>query len=352
MIEKNNKQLKIWIDLDNSPHVPLFIPIIKELRNRGCSITLTARDFFETFDLLDREGEKYHKIGGRFGKNKLHKLMGSLMRSLKLYVFSKNQDFSIAVGHGTRPQFLAAALLRMPVVYMFDYEHGKLWPPFGISKYLVPEYIPDDVLIKRKLNIEKVVKFPGLKEDIYSFNFEPDPDIYKELGIDKDSVVITIRPPASEAFYHDPSGDQIFEDVVNYLNEKENVTLVVMPRTEIQKEFLNELTSQDNKKIVVPSKVVDGLNLIWHSDLVVSGGGTMNREAVSLGMPAYSIFRGKKSAVDDYLEKIGKLIFLKTPDDFYRIRISKKDRISNISNEKKNLVSFIADEILLAVREV
>ena len=347
MIENNKKQIRIWIDLDNSPHVPLFVPIMKELRDRGCSITITAREFFETCDLLEMIGEKYHKVGGRFGKNKLHKLMGSLVRSLKLYFFAREKDFSIAVGHGTRPQFLAAALLRMPVVYMFDYEYGKLWPTFGITKYLVPEYIPDDVFLERKLDIDKVIKFPGLKEDVYSFNFTSDSKIYEELGIDPEKIIITVRPPASEAFYHHPSGDQIFEDVVSYLIEKENVTLVVMPRTDAQKKFVDGLSIHGNKKIVIPSRVIDGLNLIRHSDLVVSGGGTMNREAISLGIPAYSIFMGNKSAVDEYMEKAGKLIFLKTPDDFNKINIYKRDRVSPQVNHKKNLVSFIADEILL-----
>lgn len=351
MIKNSKKQIRIWIDLDNSPHVPLFVPIMKELRNRGCSITITARDFFETCDLLEMLGEKYNKIGGRFGKNKLYKLLGSLRRSFKLYVFARKKDFSIAVGHGTRPQFLAAALLRLPVVYMFDYEFGKLWPTFGITKYMVPEYIPDDVFIERKLNIEKVVKFPGLKEEIYSFNFTPDPKIYEELGINRESIIITVRPPASEAFYHHPDGDQIFEEVVKYLSEKENVTLVVMPRTDSQREFINSLPVQGNDKIVLPSKVVDGLNLIWHSDLVVSGGGTMNREAISLGIPAYSIFKGRKSAVDDHLERMGKLMFIKTLDDFDKINVCKRNQISHAPNHRESLVSFIADEILLTSQQ-
>lgn len=349
MIEKNEKQIRIWIDLDNSPHVPLFVPIIKELRDRGCSVTITAREFFETCDLLEMIGEKYYKVGGRFGRNKLHKLLGSLVRSLKLCIFAREKEFSIAVGHGTRPQFLAAALLRMPVVYMFDYEYGKLWPTFGITKYMVPEYMPDDVFIERNLDIDKVVKFPGLKEEIYSFNFTPDSKIYEELDIDPEKIIITVRPPASEAFYHSPEGDQIFEEVVKYLSEKENVTLIVMPRTDSQKEFIQKLSFQRNERIVLPSKVVDGLNLIWHSDLVVSGGGTMNREAISLGIPAYSIFKGRKSAVDDHLEKIGKLVFLKTADDFNKINICKRDRVSRQAHPKKSLVSFIADEILLTI---
>jgi len=48
--------MKIWIDLDNTPHVPFFKPIIRELEKRGHEVVLTARDAFQVCELADRMG--------------------------------------------------------------------------------------------------------------------------------------------------------------------------------------------------------------------------------------------------------------------------------------------------------
>ena len=116
------------------------------------------------------------------------------------------------------------------------------------------------------------------------------------MGISEGELIVTIRPPATEAHYHNPESELLFEATINFLGKQENTRMVILPRNEKkQTAWVKSNWSEwcDSGKIIFPEHVVDGLNLIWHSDLVISGGGTMNREAAALGVPVYSIFRGK-----------------------------------------------------------
>jgi hypothetical protein len=155
--------------------------------------------------------------------------------------------------------------------------------------------------------------------------------------------MVTIRPPATEAHYHNPESEVLFNAVIDYLAEQPEVKMVLLPRYDRQQEIIFQKWERliREKKIIVPDKVVNGLDLIWHSDLVVSGGGTMNREAAALGVPVYSIFRGKIGAVDRYLSKIGRLILLEERADIpNKIKLVKRDVETkvNINNKTLNVV--------------
>jgi predicted glycosyltransferase len=231
---------------------------------------------------------------------------------------------------------------------MTDYEYqSDLF--FLLSKWLVPEIIPDDVLRRKKVNIGKLVKYPGIKEEVYTGNFEANPTILDDLNIERTKVIVSIRPPATEAHYHNPESERLLSAVIPYLCKKRNVIMVVLPRTEKQRRTIRELAGQDIEKIKMPETVLDGLNLIWHSDLVISGGGTMNREAAALGVPAYSIFTGEIGAVDRYLERSGRLQLISSLDDIKSIRIEKRtdDRATWANG---HLIPFIVNEIVSAAR--
>ncbi len=199
---------------------------------------------------------------------------------------------------------------------------------------LRPEVIPDD---PNKTIKKRTIKYPGIKEDVYVPDFMPDLGIYNKLGIDMRNVTVTIRPPATEAHYHNPESDALFLAVVNLLGKKENTCAIILPRNERQGAWIIKQWPEwcTSGKIVIPNHVVDGLNLLWHSDLVISGGGTMNREAASLGVPVYSIFRGTIGAVDRYLARTGRLIFLENEEDI-RIKVSLTKRALKEHTEKKD----------------
>lgn len=316
---------KIWIDLDNTPHVPFFEPIIAELERRGHSVLLTARDAFQVCDLADRKGIKYLKIGRHHGKNKLIKVLGLFYRASQLLPTILAERPALAVSHGARSQIIAANLLRIPTVLLTDYEFAKALPLMRPTWEIVPEVISDEGLYCRK---ERIRKYPGIKEDVYVPSFRPDPAILSELGLKDGELIITVRPPATEAHYHNPEAEILFTHFMNRATKIPNTRMVLLPRNHKQDEVIRHQSPEWflHDKTVVPKRAVDGLNLLWHSDLVVSGGGTMNREAAALGIPVYSIFRGPIGAVDHFLERTNRLVLIENTEQVdSKIILAKRD---------------------------
>ncbi|MGC9965720.1 MAG: DUF354 domain-containing protein [Syntrophobacteraceae bacterium] len=323
------RKKKIWIDLDNTPHVPFFKPIIEELKQRGYSVLLTARDCFQVCGLADLFGLKYERIGRHHGKNVILKGCGLLLRSMQLAPIVLREKPDLAVSHGSRSQVILAQLLGLPSVVILDYEFAKVLtkPTWAIAPEVIPEV--DMHLVKKGF-----LRYPGIKEDVYAPSFKPDPSIRQDLNFGKNKIIVTIRPPATEAHYHNPESEALFRAILEHLGHMKNVQIVMLPRNEKQAKRIRAEWSElfDNNTISIPDHVVDGLNLIWYSDLVVSGGGTMNREAAALNVPVYSFFRGKIGAVDKYLENTNRLILLRSTDDIHtKLRIVKR-KITNKNN--------------------
>jgi predicted glycosyltransferase/peptidoglycan/xylan/chitin deacetylase (PgdA/CDA1 family) len=340
------KRQKIWIDLDNSPHVPLFKPIIDELELRGYDCMVTARDCFQVAGLTALHDVKCTTIGKHYGKHTLLKLFGLVYRGMQLAPAAMKDRPVLALSHGSRSQHLASLLMGIPTIIMNDYEHVKLLPFRDDTWILTPEYIRS---WSEKVDPSHVSQYPGLKEDVYVPNFHPDPSILKELGLRPDQLIVTVRPPATEAHYHNPESDRLFEEVMEYFGAMENTAMVILPRNVHQADAIREKWPNliETRKAVILDQVVDGLNLIWFSDLVISGGGTMNREAAALGVPVYSIFKGTKGGVDKYLAEQGRLVFLDTAADV-RTKVDKvrRDKSHNSVPRSKVVLNRIVDEIV------
>jgi len=336
---------RIWIDLVNSPHIPFFMPVIEELNERGYAVTLTARDCYQVLELADLHNLSYKRIGRHYGKNKIFKVAGMLFRAIQSVRFVMSEKPDIALSHGSRVQVLLASIFSIPSVLLADYEFCKFLPIVKPTWLILPEAIPDSAVKKHSMCI---LKYPGIKEDVYVPSFKPDSRILCDLGVKGDGLLVTIRPPATEAHYHSRKSDELFEAVIDFLGRTPNLHMVLLPRNEKQETLVRKTWPREcnNGKIIVPDRVVDGLNLIWHSDLVISGGGTMNREAAALGVPVYSIFRGKIGAVDQYLANSGRLVLLENVEDIYTKIILKKCRRSR-KMEHTNRVALhrIVDEI-------
>ena len=300
---------RIWIDLDNSPHVPFFRPIIEELRKRGYSVTVTARDAFQVSELTKLHQLQCKAVGRHFGKNRVMKVVGLLVRTAQLIPLIIKDRPDLAVSHGSRAQTMVAKILGIRSVVIADYEHvTHVTRPDWL---IVPEAIPTEVA-RRMANF--VVKYPGIKEDVYVASFRPDGSLLDRLGLREDEIIVTLRPPATEAHYHNPESEKLFCAVMDLLGATEHVRTVLLPRNDRQKGEIAARWSAllSSRRMVIPEHAVDGLNLVYHSDLVISGGGTMNREAAALGVPVYSIFRGKLGAVDRYLAQTGRLVLVET----------------------------------------
>jgi uncharacterized protein len=319
---------KIWIDLDNSPHVPFFIPIKKELEASGYSVLLTTRDCFQVCGLADYYKLDHRKIGKHYGANKLMKVLGTIWRSLQLTPMISKEKPDISLSHGSRSLIITSSLLGIPTILLFDYEHTQRVPLSKPLLGIAPEMISDRGLNKNfKLGVRS---YTGLKEDVYVTFFRPDSEILRKLGLKDEDIVATIRPPATEAHYHNPESEKLFVEVIEFLGNTCDVRMVVLPRNEkTQRDFVYNTWRKwcDERRIIIPDHVVNGLDLIWYSDFVVSGGGTMNREAAALGVPVYSIFRGKIGAVDRYLAEKGRLTLIETVEDVRsKIRVVRRPK--------------------------
>lgn len=327
----------IWIDLDNSPHVPLFAPIIRHYRERGVEVIVTARDHSQTIELLELHGfgGTYTIVGSHYGRSKFRKVGGLLVRARQLvsHVKRSRKLIAAAVSHGSRSMVLAAKWLKIPVVTMYDYEftETKIFNRFS-DAVLVPDRIPDEVLDEIKLSPAKRRKYPGIKEEMYVRDFAPlsgfRAEFMKQHGAEETSVLAVLRPPATSANYHSEKGEVLLDDILRFLLNAPHVFTVIAPRTAGQAYDLRKSIKSlpDPRRVVILDDAVDGLQLAFASDLLISGGGTMNREAALLGVPVYSIFAGRQGALDRQMEAEGLITFIRDARDLSKIGLEHRDR--------------------------
>ncbi|CAN5425016.1 DUF354 domain-containing protein [soil metagenome] len=323
----------IWIDLDNSPHVPLFVPIIRYYRAQGVEVVLTARDHSQTIELLELSGlrDGVTVIGRHYGKSRLNKIKGLIVRAKQLisHIKNKKTGIAVAVSHGSRSMVLAARWLKIPIVTMYDYEFTEtsIFNRFS-DKVLVPERIPDKVLDEIKLPVNKRVKYPGVKEELYLQNFHPTPGFKRQMLSEAGNKILAVlRPPATTANYHSEKSEVLLDDILHFLLNDAHVFTVVVPRTRSQAdEIRSKLTNipDASENCMILDQAVDGLDLAFAADLLISGGGTMNREAVLLGVPVYSIFAGRQGALDRQMEAEGRIIFIRDARDLSKVRIERR----------------------------
>lgn len=320
--ESDRRDYKIWIDLENSPHVPFFLPIIREIEARGCTVVLTARDCFQVCELADLAGLNYSKVGRHYGKNPFAKLIGLGARILRLAPVILRERPKISVSHNSRSSIILSGLLGIPSLNIIDYEFAdqRITGLFG-SRHkkwvLTPAVVPTENFEKCGSLRDHILHYPGIKEDVYVPFFQPEQSWLKSLEVKSEDVVVTIRPPATEAHYHNPESEKLLMAVFDRLEEHREVKAILLPRTPKQEAELRQARPElfESGRIIVPKRALNGLDLIWRSDLVISGGGTMNREAAALGVPVYSLFRGTLGAVDKHLAETDKLILLESEDD-------------------------------------
>lgn len=306
MIPNHTDGRRVWIDMTNSPHVLVLRPVIDEFRRRGWDVTVTAREFAQTLPLLERFDIPYTLIGRHRGRKIAAKAWGMFARTSQMIGFGRGKGFHLALSHASNDLPVAARILGIPHVTMFDYEFAKLSHSINVrfsTKALVPDAISVEALAPYGGTERNVDRYPGLKEEYYLADFEPDENILSELGLDPAKVLVVLRTPPSMAAYHRME-NPVFDDVMRRIAERDDVQAVVLLRTPDQRAGVEEIGA-DN--LIIPDKVVDAQSLVYFADLVISGGGTLNREAVALGTPAYTVFHGVMGAVDTDLIAQGRL---------------------------------------------
>jgi predicted glycosyltransferase len=317
--------MRLWIDLANSPHVPFFKALAARFVERGHEIELTARDFAETVPLAKAASFEPQILGAHGGRQVSAKAGNLISRAWFLASWARTRQFDLAVSHNSYSQILAARALRIRSVTLMDYEYQPAnHLAFRLaSRIIVPASFPAQRLRRYGATVGKVRRYHGTKEDVYLAEFKPDPSFANELcelGIRPDNVLVLMRPPAHDALYH-RFQNKLFDEALALLLEKQNVQIVLLPRNDVQRATY---AAKVNDRLIVPAKPLDGANLIAASDLVISAGGTINREAAALGIPAASIYAGEWAAVDEELVNEGRLKRISTSEDLQNLTIAKK----------------------------
>jgi predicted glycosyltransferase len=295
--------VRVWADLTNSPHVLVLRPLIEAMREDGHEVEVTARDFAQTLELCERFGIDHTAIGRHRGGQLASKGLGLVSRSGGLVRWARERRFDVAIGHGSNDVSVAAALLRIPAATAFDYEFAAQQHHVNCRLcrvVMVPELIPPQRLARYGAKPSKLRRYAGLKEEYYLADFEPDEAVLGELGLRRERLLVVVRTPPEVSLYH-RFENPLFRRVLERLAQ-DGTQAVVLPRTSAQRDELRGLGP-----FVVPERVVDTQSLVAFADLVISAGGTMNREAVALGTPVYTTFEGRLGAVDEALLREGRL---------------------------------------------
>lgn len=338
--------MRLWIDLANSPHVPFFKALAARFVECGHEIETTARAFAETVPLANAAGFNAQVVGAHGGRQVSAKAGNLMSRAWSLATWARKRNFDLAISHNSYSQILAARALRIRRVTLMDYEYQPAnHLAFRLtSRIIVPASFPARRLRRYGASVGKVRRYHGTKEDVYLADFQPDPAFAKELcelGVRPDNVLVLMRPPAHDALYH-RFQNKLFDEALALLLGKENVQVVLLPRNETQRATYG---AQANDRLIVPSTPLDGANLIAASDLVISGGGTINREAAALGVPVASIYAGQWAAVDQELVKEGRLERIASSEDLRKLSVQKK------SSAKPRRAVAVIDEVVRLILE-
>jgi hypothetical protein len=297
--------------MTNPAHVVLLRPFVELVEACGHEVTVTARPLSHTTELLDDWGHPYTAIGHHGGAGKLGKALAAGSRVAQAFGFARGKNFDYGLAHGSTDLPPVGRVLGIPNTTMFDYEWARLQHEVNCrlaTRVLVPDAIPADRLAQYGARPPKLVQYPGLKEEYYLSAFEPDPSVLAELGLDPARVIAVVRTAPSYALYLGGSENELVPRVLRRLLG-EGAQVVVLARTDEQRRALRDV----DPALAVPERAVDGRSLAGLADLVVSAGGTMIREAAVLGTPVWSIFEGRLGAVDEQLEREGRVRLLRDP---------------------------------------
>jgi predicted glycosyltransferase len=315
----------IWIDLANSPHVPFFRALVPEFEKRGAEVLVTARAFAQTIELAEAAGLTPVRIGAHGGRALSGKAGNLIGRAAALAKWARGRSFDLAVSHNSYAQVAAARALSIRSVTLMDYEHQPAnHLAFRLaSRVIVPQVFPEEALRRYGASARKVRRYHGTKEDVYLADFEADPrfrEQLEELGVKANEILVIVRPPARDALYH-RFENELFNELMARLSQRRDVKIILLARTEAQRAMYRE---GDGSNLILPVRALDGANLIASADLVISAGGTMNREAAALGVPAATIYAGRWAAIDEELVREGRLKRISTREDLDTLPLEKK----------------------------
>jgi predicted glycosyltransferase len=269
-------------------------------------------------------------------------------RELKKYIKNKPngpEGIKLAVSHGSRTQLVAANGMKIRTLLMMDYEYTetRIFNRYA-DHILVPDIIPPGRLSSAGISLKKVIRYKGFKEELYLCSFKSDGNFRSLLEIEDDAILAVIRPPGMLGNYHDSRSETLLMDAIEYFASFENCVILITSRSQKDRDFINQ-NVKSKSKVIFLEKAVDGLQLVSTADIVLSGGGTMNREAALIGTKTYSIFTGKRPYLDEHLESHGRLTFINSKDDITQIKVE-RIREKKPYDYNKKIVNEVTDIIV------
>ena len=363
--------MRVWADITDSSHVLFFAPIVRRLEDQGHVVTLTARRFASAELTMRRLGLVAVLTGQHRGGGAGARAVGLVNRTAQLLASASSGRFDVAVGSHASDFVLTAWALGVPQLTLLDDERLKRTNAVNVrlvDRVAVSEAIPVGSLRALGAPSDKLFRYPGFKEEYYLHDFRPDPDVLADLGVNERTVVGVVRPPRDErdvefdagwraqralpAPAGDPAASAVagestpareLEAFVRELAKRRNLTLVLLPRSADQRRRFADLGMTG---LLIPEGPVDGVSLIAAADFVLGAGGVMDREAVALGTPAYTLSRRPPSAIDATMLADGRLRRAQKAAD---IALRKKDaRIAVV--ERRDPQAFVDEVIALARR--
>jgi predicted glycosyltransferase len=299
--------MRIWIDLSNSPHPLLFAPVARRLGEHGHAVVVTARDNAQTVELGRKRWPELTVIGGTSPKGRVAKARQMADRVSALARWAADAEPDVALSHNSYGQILAARRLAIPAVTAMDFEHQPAnHLAFRLARLvLLPAALERSRVRRQGARNGKTRFYPGLKEELYLADFEPDADVLATVGLSPapEELLVVARPEPDHAAYHSFQ-NPLFIECLRVVLRNPRVRVVVLPRRDDQRAALERLGLP---RCVVAGRAVDSRSLLSQADLMIGAGGTMTREAALMGVPTVSLFAGRRPAVDRWLEEQGSM---------------------------------------------
>lgn len=335
-----NTKKNIWFDFENAPQVWVLKPIYEYFKEKGYNCYCSARDFSYTAKLLSQVGIEAVVQPYFVSKSRFVKIINLLLRTHRLIKLFKNKKIDLAISHGSRSQILAAKFLKVPVISMEDYEKSDQFLVRFTEKTLVPSVIEKSNWGRFQHKIEH---YPGIKENIYLTDYNPDRKNLKRLAGNGEQIVVLLRPEAATSHYYNKKSTDLLFGIIEHLSKTGNIKIIFLPRDKKQAKKVIEISEKFSVKYIIPNPAEFGFEIVGVADLVVGGGGTMLREAACLGVPAYSYFPGKWGSVDNYLLSAGRLVKIESKRDIKKIKLVKHNRVIDHldSNTKEYILKFL-----------
>ncbi len=336
--------MRIWIDLSNSPHPLLFGPVAHRLEAAGHSVHITARDNAQTIELARERWADFTVIGGKSPKGRPAKARAIYQRVADLRRWAATTRPDVALSHNSYAQIVAARTLRIPAVTAMDFEHQPAnHLAFRLARtVLLPQALDQLGLHRQGATAAKTRFYPGLKEEVYLGDFEPDATLRHQLAITPDRKLVVARPAPDQAVYHSFE-NPLFVECVQAVLRDPQVTVVVLPRRPEQGQAIAALGLE---RCIVAERALDSRSLMSQAELMIGAGGTMTREAALMGVPTVSLFAGHRPAVDTWLESNGFMSIITDVRDLPALESRPhEDRLEALRRRGDMLVGHFCDAV-------